>query len=172
MTARWRRSCRPRLEQAFHRRPAARSGARARGAATPPPALRGRGSIEDNAAGEEHRMREQDGDGALDRLAERMGIEDEFRNARGEIVPTAPDTKRRLLAAMGVAAGDDAAADAALAALDRDEWLRPLAPVQVVRTGVGPVAIDLVLPADTGEIAWRLHLENGGERSGREAFAG
>ena len=117
-------------------------------------------------------MREQDGGGALDRLAERMGIEAEFRNARGEIVPTALETKRRLLAAMGVAAGNDAAAEAALAGLDRDEWLRPLAPVQVVRTGVGPVAIDLVLPADTGEIAWRLHLENGGERSGREAFAG
>ena len=60
----------------------------------------------------------------------------------------------------------------ALAELDRDEWLRPLAPVQVVRTDVGPVAVDLVLPADTGEIAWRLHLEDGGERSGREAFAG
>ena len=50
-------------------------------------------------------MREQDGDSALDRLAERMGIEAEFQNARGEIVPTAPETKRRLLAAMGVAAG-------------------------------------------------------------------
>src|SRR3954452_23833383 len=128
-----------------------------------------RWSIEDNEAGKEHRMREQDGGGALDRLAERMGIEAEFRNARGEIVPTAPETKRRLLAAMGVAARDGAAADEALA---EHEWLRPLAPVQVVRTGVGPVAIDLVLPADTGEIAWRLHLENGGERSGREAFAG
>ena len=131
-----------------------------------------RWSIEDNEAGKEHRMREQDGDGALDRLAERMGIEAEFRNARGEIVPTAPETKRRLLAAMGVAAGDEAAAEAALAELDRDEWLRPLAPVQVVRTGAGPVAVDLVLPADTGEIAWRLNLEDGGERSGREAFAG
>ena len=95
-----------------------------------------RWSIEDNEVGKEHRMREQDGGGALDRLAERMGIEAEFRNARGEIVPTAPETKRRLLAAMGVAAGDDAAADEALAELDRDEWLRPLAPVQVVRTGV------------------------------------
>ena len=117
-------------------------------------------------------MREQHGDGALDRLAERMGIEAEFRNARGEIVPTAPETKRRLLAAMGITAEDDAAAEARLAALDRDEWRRPLAPVQVVRTGAGPVAVDLVLPADTGEIAWRLTLEDGGERSGREAFAG
>ena len=78
-------------------------------------------------------MREQDSGGALDRLAERMGIEAEFQNARGEIVPTAPETKRRLLAAMGVEAGDEAAAEAALAELDRDEWLRPLAPVQVVR---------------------------------------
>ena len=82
-------------------------------------------------------MQEQDSDNALDRLAERMGIEAEFQNARGQIVPTAPETKRRLLAAMGVEAADEAAAEAALAELDRDEWLRPLAPVQVVRADAG-----------------------------------
>jgi 4-alpha-glucanotransferase len=114
---------------------------------------------------------EQDGDSALDRLAEQMGIEAEFRDARGKIVPTPPETKRRLLAAMGVEAADEEAAEVALADLDRAEWLRPLAPVQVVRAGAGPVAVDLVLPADSEEIAWRLMLEDGGERSGRQAFA-
>ena len=34
-----------------------------------------------------------------------------------------------------------------------------------------PVAADLVLPADSGRLAWRLDLEEGGERSGHGAFA-
>jgi malto-oligosyltrehalose trehalohydrolase/4-alpha-glucanotransferase len=135
-----------------------------------------RWSVEEEGGGEEHAVREQDSgerdsDGALDRLAERMGIEAEFQNARGAIVPTAPETKRRLLAAMSVEAADEEAAETALAGLDRDEWLRPLAPVQVVRADAGPVTVDLVLPADTREIGWRLELEEGGARSGRDAFA-
>ena len=59
-------------------------------------------------------MREQDSDNALNRLAERMGIEAEFQNARGNIVATAPETKRDLLAAMGVEAADEAAVEAGL----------------------------------------------------------
>jgi 4-alpha-glucanotransferase len=126
--------------------------------------------------GEAHGARMQD-DSALDRLAERMGIEAEFKNARGRRIPTAPETKRRLLAAMGVEAADDAAAETALAELDRAEWLTPLAPVQVVRAdaepvAIDPVVIDIVLPAESREISWRLVLEEGGERSGRETFAG
>ena len=51
---------------------------------------------------------------------------------------TAPETKRRLLAAMGVEAADEAtAAGGARRHCDRAEWLRPLAPVQVVRTDAG-----------------------------------
>ena len=115
-------------------------------------------------------MRTQDSDNALDRLAERMGIEAEFQNARGGSF-TAPETKRDLLAAMGVEAADEAASEAALAELDRDEWLRPLARCR----SCAP------MPAGRGrsrsacryrEIAWRLKLEEGGERGGREAFAG
>src|SRR5579884_488313 len=99
-----------------------------------------------------------------------MGIEAEFRDARGGTVRAGAETKRRLLAAMGVDAGDDARARDALAALDRGEWLRPLAPVQVIRADSRSPAIALVMPADTGEIAWRLQLEDGARRSGRAAF--
>jgi 4-alpha-glucanotransferase len=71
---------------------------------------------------------------------------------------------------MGVEAPDELAAEAALAKLDRDEWLRPLAPVQVIRADAGPIAVDIALPASTQEISWRLQLEDGGGRGGRAMF--
>ena len=109
---------------------------------------------------------------ALDRLAQRMGIEPEFRDAHGAIVPTGDETKRSLLAAMGVAAADDAQARDALEALTRADWLRPLPPVVVSRADAGAISVDVVLPARAGEIAWMLRLEDGAERSGRVAFDG
>ncbi|HWY24890.1 MAG TPA: malto-oligosyltrehalose trehalohydrolase, partial [Nevskia sp.] len=114
--------------------------------------------------------REEAGSTALDELAERMGIEREFRNARGETVCANAETKRSLLGAMGVEAADEAHAQAALEALDRAEWLRPLRPVEVVRADTRPSAVKLVLPAGTGEITWRLTMEDGAERAGRLEF--
>jgi hypothetical protein len=111
------------------------------------------------------------GSSALDELAERMGIESQFQNARGETVKTNSDTKRSLLAAMGVEAIDEAQARGALEALDRAEWLRPLPAAQVLRVDGGPPALGLVLPASTGEIVWRLIEEDGSERTDRVAFA-
>ena len=75
----------------------------------------------------EEALRHQPASSALDELAERMGIESQFRNAKGEIVETSSETKRGLLAAMGVDATDEAQARRALEDLDRAEWLRPLA---------------------------------------------
>jgi len=49
---------------------------------------------------------EKDRRPALDQLAARMGIEPEFRDARGVIVRAGVETKRSLLAAMGVEAAD------------------------------------------------------------------
>ncbi|HEY0521973.1 MAG TPA: DUF3459 domain-containing protein [Stellaceae bacterium] len=109
---------------------------------------------------------------ALDELAERMGIEPEFRDARGRMVRATAETKRSLLAAMGVEAADETAARAALEALERADWERPLPPVAVLRTDAGgPLAVDVTLPAGTGDLAWRLALEEGGERSEHADFA-
>jgi malto-oligosyltrehalose trehalohydrolase len=108
---------------------------------------------------------------ALDELAERMGIESEFRDARGEVVRASAETKRSLLAAMGVQTTDEAATRAALDTLERAEWKRSLPPIMVLRADAAPLAIDVTLPADTGELAWRITLEKGGEQSGRAAFA-
>lgn len=107
---------------------------------------------------------------ALDALAARMGIEPEFRDARGKLVRASTGTKRSLLAAMGVEAADEAAARAALEALEAAEWTRPLPPVAVLHAGVAPLAVELALPAGTGELAWRLALEEGGEVTGRASF--
>ncbi len=109
--------------------------------------------------------------GALDQLAERMGIEPEFRDVRGQTVRTGAETQRALLAAMGLDVSSEARAAAALETLDRDEWLHPLPAVHVTRANAGAPAIDLVLPAETKTVFWRLALEDGGERSGRVAFA-
>ena len=118
----------------------------------------------------EEGLRHEPASSALDELAERMGIESRFRNAKGEIAETSSETKRSLLAAMGVEVTDEAQARGALEGLDRAEWLRPLSVVQVSRADAGPPAIELVLPAGIGEITWRLTLEDGAERTGRIAF--
>ena len=99
----------------------------------------------------------------LDVIADRMGIESEFRDARGQIVQTRPETKRALLAAMGVDPAD-------VQRLERETWLHTVPPVQVVDADAGSLDVQLVLPAGSGMVAWRLILEDGGEWSGRTGF--
>jgi len=107
---------------------------------------------------------------ALDRLAERMGILPEYRDARGPQVRITAETKRGLLAAMGHPVGDEAEAAAALEALDRAEWLAALSPIQVVRSDAGDPAVELILPADSGTIHWHLAREDGTNHTGEIAF--
>lgn len=107
---------------------------------------------------------------ALDELADRMGIELEFRDARGQMSRASQKTKRELLAAMGVEAADEAAAIAALEMLDRAEWQRPLPPVLVLRSQ-DAFSVDVTLPTATRDIAWHLHQEDGREQSGKIEFA-
>jgi 4-alpha-glucanotransferase len=113
---------------------------------------------------------EASGSTALDELAERMGIEPEFQDARGETKRASAETKRQLLAAMGVDAGDETAAHAALEALDRADWQTPVPPVVVVRSDSGAPSIDVTLRAGTAEVSWRLLLEDGGQRAGQGSF--
>ncbi|HEX4615198.1 MAG TPA: malto-oligosyltrehalose trehalohydrolase, partial [Stellaceae bacterium] len=119
---------------------------------------------------EEVVQKKKAGRSALDELAERMGIEPQFRDAKGEIVKTSDETKRRLLAAMGVEAAGELQVRGAIEELDRAEWLRPLPAAQVLPADAQPPAVEVVLPAGTGEIMWRLSLETGIERNGRITF--
>ena len=104
---------------------------------------------------------------ALTQLAERLGIESEFVNAKGQTVRIAAETTRELLAVLG---HDATEAAAALEQLDREEWLRPLPPILVAPDHAGPPTIELVLPADSETVTWHLTTEDGEQRSGRVEF--
>ncbi|TCH98424.1 malto-oligosyltrehalose trehalohydrolase [Roseococcus sp. SYP-B2431] len=106
---------------------------------------------------------------SLDRLALRMGIEPEFRNAHGEMVRPTAEAKTGLLTAMGLDVTDDAAARAELDRLDLDAWLQTLPAVVVL--GPEESGAALVLPATATIVQWRLTLEDGAERQGRTDFA-
>jgi 4-alpha-glucanotransferase len=106
----------------------------------------------------------------LDVLAEKMGIQHEFRDARGELVRTSAGTKRSLLAAMGMDVVDDAQAQSTLDVLQQEALLRALPAVRVVRAGEGPSGVAVVFPVQTRKIRWRVRLEQGGERVGEAEF--
>lgn len=108
---------------------------------------------------------------ALDRLAERMGIEPAYRTFTGDTVIAPEATKRALLAAMGVEVPDEAAARARLDALEAEEAARLLPPVLVVREDRLPPQVPLSFPAATGTVHWRLTEEEGGYHEGRAEFA-
>ena len=103
---------------------------------------------------------------ALEDLAARLGIEPEFRDARGQPRHVAADVQASLLRAMGVSAGTEAEASQALDAVEREDWQSVLPPVVVVRGNAEPVVIDIVLPAGHGRISWLLQLEDGTRRTG------
>ena len=105
----------------------------------------------------------------LDALAERAGIEPSFQDAHGKTREATPEVKRKLLAAMGFAAEDDAQAAESLAGLEAAEWNRVLPPVCV--TTVGAVAVEAVLAPGSTQVAWRVTLEAGGEFAGEAAVS-
>lgn len=104
----------------------------------------------------------------LDRLAAAYGIAAHYENAARETVAIAPDTKRRLLVAMGVDPDD---AETHLGAIEDAEWGRGLPPVIVDRSGGADVAVEVTLPAGVGRIAWKVTLEAGGEVEGEADLA-
>jgi malto-oligosyltrehalose trehalohydrolase/4-alpha-glucanotransferase len=107
---------------------------------------------------------------ALDRLAERMGIEPAYGSATGGVVRTRAGTKRALLAAMGVEAPDEDAARARLEALEASELARALPPVLVTRADRLPAAVELNLPVGSGAVRWVLTEEAGSARDGTVDF--
>ena len=107
----------------------------------------------------------------LDALAAHFGIEDSYRDALKKLRKTSPETKRLLLAAMGVPANDDAEIAATLEELERTDWQRALRPVYVTDVSAGPITIELNVAGEESEVEWTLHLEDGGEKRGRAAIA-
>jgi len=103
----------------------------------------------------------------LDQLAEMYGIESEYSDVRQKVQRTSAETKRALLKAMGVDAGDARRIQELLKEVQRSEWMTPLQPVYVIQADAGPIEVQVALRSGNGEIAWRLRLEDGTERTGR-----
>ncbi|HYD30599.1 MAG TPA: putative maltokinase, partial [Azospirillaceae bacterium] len=107
---------------------------------------------------------------ALDRLAERMGIEVDYVNAIGGTVRISDDVKRALLAAMGEPADDELAAKARLDTLEREELARPLPPVIVVRGERMPLLGPITLPKGSETVRWTIICEDDSEWRGEDVF--
>lgn len=103
--------------------------------------------------------------GTLDALARAYGIEGEYHDIWGQRHVVGDATKRALLAAMGVPAGDPGTCEHALEEARVRRWRAVLEPVLVARES-GPIAIDVRLPADAGAVRWSLTLEDGRGYSG------
>jgi (1->4)-alpha-D-glucan 1-alpha-D-glucosylmutase len=114
-------------------------------------------------------------DSPLDRLARRCGIVPEYVDIWGRPHRASEATKRALLGAMHVPAATEAEVASSLAALEREEWLRVLPPVVVLREPLGAASVMLRLrEADLGgALPWKLREEGGAEHRGaieREAL--
>ncbi|VBB68902.1 4-alpha-glucanotransferase (amylomaltase) [invertebrate metagenome] len=105
----------------------------------------------------------------LSRLAELVGIEPVYWDIFGHRNETSEDTKRLMIAAMGLPLGEanDAAAEY-LQALEERTWRRWLQFVTVIRRGQ-PMTVPLNLPADVAmqPIVWSLTAEDGRVVSGK-----
>ncbi|HEV7255875.1 MAG TPA: 4-alpha-glucanotransferase [Mesorhizobium sp.] len=102
---------------------------------------------------------------ALAELAQVRGIEPGFRDARGEDKRTAPETQRRLLAAMGLQPTTEEEIQALLA---REEQTDAVALPSVIVAPLKKNRCVVELPSSVqGEsLEWHLVLEDGSQRSG------
>lgn len=104
----------------------------------------------------------------IDRLAELAGIQPGYQDIWGREHVATAEIKRTLLAAMGIACQDQAAARRSLAQWEAAPWRRPLPPVRVRVRGQDAAPVLLRLPVgDLGRPGrWRLTLEDGDGREG------
>ena len=105
---------------------------------------------------------------ALDQLCEKCGVLPQYHDIWGNVHHATDAVKRALLAAMGMAAGNEEEIAASLHAIEGRAWQRLLPPVQVARVHVRPHRIAIALPVEEdGRIfRWRLRRESGAEEAG------
>ncbi len=97
----------------------------------------------------------------LDRLAGLAGIEPGYWDIWGNYYETSEETKRTILAALGLPAWDEALAETSLSTVEDEAWSRPLPPVSVVREGEA-LSVPLSLSTAAGDpIAWQVTEEGG-----------
>lgn len=104
----------------------------------------------------------------LDQLCDLYGILHRYNDIWGNLHETSEAAKRALLAAMGVAAGNDDELAASLLAFERRKWEHPLPPVQVVRETALPHRIAITLPLSEEGISyrWIVRRESGSVEQG------
>lgn len=107
---------------------------------------------------------------ALHLLASEAGIHESYWDIVGNLHVTPPETKRAILAAMGIPADTDAAALQSLKLWRERPWRALLPPVTVLRRQMGgkPFAVPLTIPdvRAAEPLTWRLMLETGTEIAG------
>jgi 4-alpha-glucanotransferase len=109
----------------------------------------------------------------LDRLADLVGIEPFYHDIWGNRRDVTATTKRDLIQAMGLPAGDDAEIAASLREFALRPWRRMLTPVQVIDEGQ-PVGIDFAVPENAAvetAIAWAVAEEQGDVHHGEVRLA-
>ncbi|MEM8952125.1 MAG: 4-alpha-glucanotransferase [Pseudomonadota bacterium] len=105
-------------------------------------------------------------DAPLDRLADAYGIEPSYKDIWQREHRIGADTKRALLAAMGVAADSDAETRASLAAAHKESFERTLPDVVVRPEGEKvdlPIGLDI---AQNDSLSWSITREDGEALSG------
>jgi glycogen operon protein len=102
----------------------------------------------------------------LERLAALARLEPEHRDANGRDHVVSAETKRALLAAMGLPAGSPTEVRDSLRSLELEPWRTPLPPLSVVAAG-GPFALETVVTRAASDVATRIdiRLESGELRS-------
>jgi hypothetical protein len=108
----------------------------------------------------------------FERLAALHGIGGSYNDFRGDLRHISTPSKAAILEAMGIAAADDRAIEAAIGNQETVHWMRMVDGAIVVTMGQPakiPVSIPLALTAK--QIAWSLTLEYGATRGGTMAVS-
>ncbi len=114
---------------------------------------------------------DQAGRASIGRLAALVGIEPGYRDTAGEFRPVSPEARAALLQVLGYDVSAPSAIADAVAALEAAPWRERLPPIAVLRPDPVPAVaptVAVVVPerALAGKLAWRIRLEDGGERQG------
>ena len=109
---------------------------------------------------------------AIDRLASQLGIADTYRDSDGQTRTVPPATKRALLAAIGVTAENDEAAEQAIAEAHRKAAMRLVEPVVILREDRRPFAVELNFygAAAGARVRWEMSRESGRVDRGESAL--
>ena len=107
---------------------------------------------------------------ALERLADRCGIQHVSEDAFGKEHVTPPETKRALLKAMHIAAETEEQAQSSFQAIEAAEWSRTLPPVVVVDSHRKPLGVPIHFDQGTATVHWTVYREDGETAEGTIAF--